>query len=65
MKNKIGEVAANNLCNEAMYFIGIGNYSSIAEYYSTSPCLEISIKTTIHRSKKLKWITIKAIQIFN
>ncbi|KAK4602402.1 hypothetical protein RGQ29_011452 [Quercus rubra] len=25
MKNKIGEVAANNLCNEAMYFIGIGS----------------------------------------
>ncbi|XP_050270031.1 GDSL esterase/lipase At5g37690 [Quercus robur] len=25
MKNKIGEVAANKLCNEAMYFIGIGS----------------------------------------
>nr|XP_023877021.1 GDSL esterase/lipase At5g37690 [Quercus suber]POE80346.1 gdsl esterase/lipase [Quercus suber] len=25
MKNKVGEVAANKLCNEAMYFIGIGS----------------------------------------
>jgi len=44
MKNKIGEVAANKLCNEAMYFIGIGNYSSIAEYYSTSHVWQFLLK---------------------
>ncbi|XP_059452030.1 GDSL esterase/lipase At5g37690 isoform X2 [Corylus avellana] len=48
IKTKIGEVAANKLCNEAMYFIGIDG-----QQYTPDEFMELLISTLEHQLTRL------------
>ncbi|XP_059452029.1 GDSL esterase/lipase At5g37690 isoform X1 [Corylus avellana] len=63
IKTKIGEVAANKLCNEAMYFIGIGSNDYVNNFlqpfladgqqYTPDEFMELLISTLEHQLTRL------------